>query len=109
MLPNADRVVIDLNKLAGYCLSPTHPVGRHKAAVFKSALGLTAADTFVLTDLIRQGVLTQPATLGRADEYGQRYQVDIPITTEVGTAIVRTAWIIPTGEESARLVTCYVL
>jgi hypothetical protein len=44
MLPNAERAIIDPAKLTDYCLSATHPVGRHKAAVFRSALGLTAPD-----------------------------------------------------------------
>lgn len=33
-LPNADRAVVGLAKLRDYCLSPTHPRGRHKARVF---------------------------------------------------------------------------
>ena len=38
-LPHADRAEVDLRKLSEYCLSPVHPVGKHKAAVFQAALG----------------------------------------------------------------------
>lgn len=93
-LPNADRAVVDLRKLADYCLSPTHPVGRHKAAVFRAALGLTAADADALRTVLVAGVRTADAVPGRADEYGERYETDIVMTTPTGTATVRAAWIV---------------
>jgi hypothetical protein len=37
-LPNADQAVIDSQKLHGYLLSTSHPVGRFKARFF-TALG----------------------------------------------------------------------
>ena len=49
-LPNADRAEVDLRKLSEYCLSPEHPVGKHKAAVFLAALGLTVADAHLLRE-----------------------------------------------------------
>src|SRR5262249_39354055 len=101
--------IIDLVKLSDYCLSATHPVGRHKAVVFRAALGLTAPDAPQLSELILRGVRDQQATPGRIDEYGQRYQVDLSLTTDAGTAVVRTVWIVRAGEEVPRLVTCYVL
>jgi hypothetical protein len=109
ILPNAEHGVIEPAKLTDYCLSPIHPVGRHKAAVFRSALGLTSADAPLLTDLLLRGAQEHPAVLGRADEYGQRYQIDIPIATRHGETVLRTAWIIRSGEDVPRLVTCYVL
>ncbi|MGP0066701.1 MAG: DUF6883 domain-containing protein [Isosphaeraceae bacterium] len=36
--PNSDQAEVDLRKLSEYCLSSTHPVGKHKAAVFRAAL-----------------------------------------------------------------------
>ena len=38
-LRNADSAVIDPRKLLDYILDPTNPQGRHKARVFKRALG----------------------------------------------------------------------
>jgi hypothetical protein len=39
-LPEAGRAYVDLDKLARYALDPSHPVGRHKARVFKAALAI---------------------------------------------------------------------
>ena len=108
-LPNADRAVIDPRKLADYCLSPTHPVGRHKAAVFRAALGLTAADADALRAVLLAGARTAAAVPGRADEFGQRYETDIPVSTPAGTATVRAAWMVRAGEDFPRLTTCFVL
>jgi len=108
-LPGADNAVIDRAKLVDYCLSLTHPVGRHKARVFLSALGLTAADTDFLTEVLRQGIKDHEAQTDRLDQHGQRYSVDVPLTTGVGSAIIRAAWIIRTDEGFPRLVTCYVV
>jgi hypothetical protein len=108
LLPNADRAVIDMRKLEEYCLSPTHPVGRHKAIVFEAALGLTVTDAAALRDMILQAVRSAEAVETRADQYGQRYQVDFTATTDAGTATIRTAWMVRTGEDYPRLTTCYV-
>jgi hypothetical protein len=43
-LPNAERAVVDIAKLQDYSLNPAHDVGKHKARVFRSALGLTISD-----------------------------------------------------------------
>ncbi len=44
LLPNIAKASIDQKKLADYVLNASHPEWRHKARVFLSALGLTAAD-----------------------------------------------------------------
>ena len=43
-LPEADHAEIDLRKLREYCLNPAHPRGRHKARVFRAALGIGQDD-----------------------------------------------------------------
>jgi hypothetical protein len=43
-LPNYQNAVIPQNKLVKYSLDPTHPRGKHKAIVFKSALGFEQSD-----------------------------------------------------------------
>jgi hypothetical protein len=43
-LPNGDQAIVEIVKLRDYCLSPTHPRGRHKARVFAAVLGLTDKD-----------------------------------------------------------------
>nr|WP_223860586.1 DUF6883 domain-containing protein [Spirosoma validum] len=57
LLPFAEKAYIDDQKLVGYCLSETHITGKHKARVFKSALGLTAIDYLLLKETILTIVL----------------------------------------------------
>lgn len=37
-----DTAILDEAKLTGYCLSPGHPRGKHKARVFAAVLGFTS-------------------------------------------------------------------
>ena len=58
---------------------------------------------------IQDGVRTNPAVLGKSDQFGQRFTVDMPITGPNGnTATVRTGWIIDPGSTTPRLTTLYV-
>jgi len=100
---------VDLAKLRDYCLSATHPTGKHKARVFAAVLGLTAADAADLRDALLDAARTLDATLGESDQYGQRYTIDLIMVGPAGVGTVRSGWIVRTGEEFARLTTCYVL
>lgn len=71
-LPQADRAVVEFRKLHDYCLNPEHPRGRHKARLFKSALGMTADDTLELQRLLLSAARTEDAVFLGADDYGQR-------------------------------------
>jgi len=108
-IPNADRAFIDMRKLVDYCLDPTHPVGRDKSVVFRSALGFTSDNALTLRDLILDAVSMEEARLGRLDEFGQRYVVDFDVLSGFGESRLRSAWIIRSGEDFPRLTTCYVL
>lgn len=108
-LPNADRAEVDPRKLTEYCLSPTHPVGKHKAAVFKAALGLTAADADLLREWLLRAAIEGEAVAERVDEFGARFRIDFEASTTSGEATIRSAWIVRTGEDHPRLTTCYVL
>ncbi|MBL0319197.1 MAG: hemagglutinin repeat-containing protein [Alphaproteobacteria bacterium] len=109
VLVNADNAVIDKNKITGYALNPEHPVGGNKATVFESALGYNQSNADNLILQVKEGVKNYPATLGNADEFGQRFTVDMPITGPNGkTATVRTGWIYDTGSNIPRLTTIFV-
>jgi hypothetical protein len=43
-LPNDERAIFDIRKLKDYCLDLPRPRGRHKAQVFRKALGIEEAD-----------------------------------------------------------------
>ena len=109
MLPNGDRAFVDPRKLAGYCLSPVHPVGRHKATVFRAALGMTDSDGDSLRAMLLDAALSAEAVAGPEDEFGQRYETDFEAVAPGGRAVVRAAWIVRTGEDYPRLTTCYIL
>ncbi len=109
-IPNGDRAIVDLAKLRGYCLNPLHQRGRHKARVFEARLGLTAQDAEMLSRALLDAVASHGnATLGQADEFGQRYLLDFDVHGPRGSGIIRSSWIIRTGEDFPRLTTCYVL
>ena len=49
------------------------------------------------------------AVLGVQNAYGQRYIIDFAMTTSVGTAEVRSTWIVSVGQDVPRLTSCYIL
>ena len=108
-IPNAELAVVDLRKLTEYCLSATHAVGRHKARLFRSALGITSADAETLRGWLLDAVVFEEASLDRIDEFGERYGLDFEATTATGSAIIRSGWILRAGEDFPRLTTCFVL
>jgi hypothetical protein len=105
-----DSIVVDIAKLRGYCLSEIHPRGKHKARVFRAALGLTAAHAEVLRQALLNAVRDQPGELHAtvSDEFGQRHELDFVMTTNVGSARIRSMWIVRAGERVLRLISCYV-
>jgi len=108
-LPNATRVVVEIEKLRDYCLNTSHPRGRHKARVFESVLGITADDAQELRQALLAAALAFDVTSGEQDEYGQRYVLDFPFEQRGKQAFIRSSWIIRAGEDYPRLTTCYVL
>lgn len=109
-LPNGALAVVDIEKLRDYCLSTQHPEGRHKARVFLSALGMTSADADKFRELlIAAAAISGEISMTSADKYGCRYSFDLVVKWGSREALVRSAWIIKTGEDAPRLVSCYVL
>lgn len=109
MLPNSENAVVDTRKLRDYCLNPDNPRGNNKARVFAAALGITANEAELLRERLLSAAQTNEATLGELDEYGQRFTINFEMITKVGSAFVRSGWIIINGENNPRLTTCYVL
>ena len=108
-LPNAERAFVDIEKIQDYCLSQTHPRGRHKARVFADAVGMVAADAQELRRRILAAAVISDATLAEKDDYGQRYVVDFSINRTGREATVRSRWIVRRDEDFPRLTSCYVL
>lgn len=108
-LPNGDSAMVDMLKLTDYCLSTTHPRGRHKARVFAASIGLTADQADLLRDALLQAARTEAAAPSGQDEFGQRFEVDFSMKGPTGEALVRSTWIVRAGEDFPRLTSCYVL
>ena len=109
-IPNASKAIADLSKLRDYCLNPLHPRGRHKARVFEARLGLTDQDAEMLRRALLDAAAShEDAVVRSTDDFGQRYVLDFEMHGPRGSGIIRSSWIIRTGEEFPRLATCYVL
>ncbi len=108
-VPNADRAIVDIRKLTEYCLSHEHPRGKHKARVFLSALGMTTAHAGEFRDALLQKVRSKDSAMSGVDEYGARYVVDFSYARGDREAMVRSTWIIKSGEDTPRLTSCFVI
>ena len=82
------RLEIDERKLTEYALSPHSERGKHKARVFRSALGFTLENYQSLLGQIKSQALVAPADMTRASSFGEHYTVDLPITGENGAIAV---------------------
>ena len=105
-LPNADTAILPPEKLRDYLLSPSHPIGRYKAAFFRS-LGY-GPDSWekLRKDLL--GLLSNEAELAGESDFGKKYAVRGAITGPTGAvAEIVAVWIILKGEETPRFVTAY--
>ena len=108
-LPHGNRADLG-TKIEDYSLNPLHREGQHKARVFASALGITLANAEVL----RRSVIQVAAMSGDAESrgdngFGEVFVLRFPMQTEIGSALVLTAWIIRHSEDFPRLTTCYIL
>lgn len=108
ILPNANRAIVDIKKLEGYCLNTSHPRGKHKAKVFKSVLGLTINDSKLLSTKLKEIILEVDSSILSEDDFGKRYFVDFKMEVNKKRAFIRSIWIIKTGEDFPRFVTCYI-
>jgi hypothetical protein len=107
VLPNADRAEIDPEKLRGYLLSATHPVGRFKARFF-AALGYSPDRWEELDADLRARHLTQDTERAEPGPHGHTFTIRAILKGPNGqSAMVRSVWFIATGREVPRFVTAY--
>jgi hypothetical protein len=108
-LPHGDRAIVDIRKLKDYCLSPSHPRGRHKARVFREALDIRPSDAAWLRDALLEAARSGEAWQSAIDAWGSQWRLDVTIERHGKSAVIRTIWIMRTGEDVPRFVTCWVL
>ena len=108
-LPNGELAVVDVVKLRDYCLSTTHPRGKHKARLFLDALGMTIGDVDLLRSMLLEAASDYDAIATRRNEFGQPYEIEIAASKPPKSCTVLSVWIIRDDEGFPRLVTCYPL
>lgn len=108
LLPNGDRAVVDIEKLRDYCLNHLHVKGKHKARVFKAALGMTADDAERLRDILLDAARTLEAKRTGPSDYGDRYVIEFRMLGVRGEVILLSSWIVRGGEDFPRLTSCYI-
>ena len=107
LLPHAERAEIDPEKLHGYLLSLTHPVGRFKARFF-AALGYSADEWQALEADLRIQHLSQDAEPGEATPHGQPYTIQAILKGPNGeSASVVSIWFIRSSTNEPHFVTAY--
>ena len=108
-LPNFNNAKIDPKKLTDYALNPEHTVGGNKAIVFENVLGYNKSNAYALIKQVYGKLHQSETVMGKLDQYGQRYTVDMSITgANSSTATVRTGRILKPGSTTPELTTIYV-
>ncbi len=106
-LPSGDRAEIDERKLREYLLSPSHPVGRFKAAFF-ARVGFTSNNWRDLESELRRLAIEADAEPAQPSVFGRKYLTLGTLAGPGGAAApVVVVWIIPAGRDTPRLVTVY--
>src|SRR3981189_1920164 len=105
-LPRGDQAILDIRKIEDYCLNPSHPRGRHKARVFREALGLQRSDAGWLPDVLLKAAGSDEASQVTVDTWGTHWRLDAAIRRHGKSVVVRTIWIVRTGESAPTFVTC---
>jgi hypothetical protein len=106
-LPNADRALVEREKITGYLLNPEHADNGGKARFF-GAMGFRRDDWATLAAAFRSLAVGSIAVQRLDSTHGEKYVVDGPIESPTGRRPrVRTVWIVDRGQEAPRLVTAY--
>jgi hypothetical protein len=108
-LPKGELAIVDDRKVIDYLLSSTHPIGRHKAQVFKSALGLTAEGAVFFKDELRRAAIEGEAEITGEDAYGVRFRIDFQLTLNSKTAVIRSAWLSSAKDQPPVFLTAFVV
>ena len=105
-LPNAENAITQKEKLQDYLLSQSHPIGRFKAAFFRS-LGYSSDNWEALERDIRN-LLSNEVEKSQETEYGNKFEVRGEICGPSGLrAKIVTVWIVRKGNEFPRFITAY--
>ena len=106
-LPNANLAAVDRTKVVEYLLNREHPDNGGKADFFIGR-GFSPGDWDAFAAALRLLALSASVTRTMESSHGTKYIVDGPIESPVASQrLVRSVWIVDTGETVPRLVTAY--
>lgn len=105
-LPHATSATIATEKLSEYLLSETHPVGKSKAASFRS-LGFDSRRPEELRSALLSLAASEEVTARSASSRGTKYVVEGELRGPRRAAAVRTIWIVDLDSTKPRFVTAY--
>ncbi|WP_423963625.1 DUF6883 domain-containing protein [Bradyrhizobium sp.] len=77
--------------------------------MFREALGLQRTDASWLRDALVEAAGSSEAFQLAADAWGIQWRLDATVRRHGKDAVVRTIWIIRTGDSAPRFVSCWVL
>ena len=108
-LPNADKLVVEREKIADYLLNPTHRYGASKARFFLH-FGFCLEAWEQLAQALREHGQKNDVTKTRETGFGPRYEVDGRLDSPDGRQPrVRSVWQLDEGAVAPRLLTAYPL
>jgi hypothetical protein len=108
-LPNANKAVVEREKIVDYLLNPAHRYGASKARFF-SGFGFKAENWEELARALRRHRQTHDVKRSRETGFGPRYQVEGELPSpDNRSPLVRTIWQLDHGEVAPRLITAYPL
>ena len=106
-LPNADKAVVEREKVQDYLLDSVHPDNGGKAQFFER-LGFRQSEWKILADAFLAFAHKAEVTHSMKSPHGQKYVIVGRIKSPNGkTASVQTIWIMDKSLNVARLVTAY--
>jgi len=108
-LPNAENLVVEREKIAGYLLDISHRYGASKARFF-IRFGFQVEQWEQLAHALRRHGQTHEVKRAQETGFGPRYQVEGRLIAPDGRSPrVRSVWQWDHGEVAPRLITAYPL
>jgi hypothetical protein len=108
-LPNADKLIIEHEKIADYLLNPTHRFGASKARFFHQ-FGFEPEHWQRLAEALRIHGRTHDVKRVRETGFGPRFEVEGTLSAPDGRSPrVRSVWQQDHGAVAPRLITAYPL
>jgi uncharacterized protein DUF6883 len=108
-LPNADKAIVERQKILGYLLNPLHRRGASKARFF-TRFGFHAEKWKHLAEALHLHGKTHEVKRVHETGFGPRYEIEGKLHAPDGRSPrVRSVWQMDKGEVAPRLITAYAL